>query len=79
MPLQIANPNVVGKVERLARATGLTKTGAVEQAVDRWLAELERARPAGDRFDVLLQQLDRVPDRIDAHDSLRWDEAGLPG
>ena len=35
MALQIANPIVVGKVERLAKATGLSKTAVVEKAVDR--------------------------------------------
>jgi ribonuclease VapC len=33
MALQIANPTVVGKVERLAKRTGLNKTAAVERAV----------------------------------------------
>jgi uncharacterized protein with PIN domain len=33
MPPLIANPAVVGKVERLARVTGLSKTAAVERAV----------------------------------------------
>jgi antitoxin VapB len=27
---------------------------------------------------ALLAQLDRVPDRADAHDPLEWDGAGLP-
>ncbi|MCC6242186.1 MAG: type II toxin-antitoxin system VapB family antitoxin [Gemmatimonadaceae bacterium] len=76
MPLQIANPTVVEKVERLARATGLTKTALVERAVDRLAAELAADR--GDRFDALLAQMDRLPDRPDAHDPLTWDDAGLP-
>ena len=33
MALQIANPAVVEKIEALARATGLSKTAAVEKAV----------------------------------------------
>ncbi len=37
MPIQIANPVVVAKIERLAAATGLTKTAAVK-AVDAMLA-----------------------------------------
>lgn len=40
MALEIANPSVVSKVERLARRTGLSKTAAVEQAVDRMLKDL---------------------------------------
>lgn len=82
MPLQIANPNVVGKVERLARATGLNKTAAVERAVDRLLRELEvpAAAPSANaaRVSALLAQLDRIPDRPDATDPLQWDDLGLP-
>jgi antitoxin VapB len=78
MALQIANPVVVKKVERLAKVTGLTKTGVVEQAVDRMLRELDTERTAPGRLDALLAQLDRIPDRTDAHDPLEWDELGLP-
>lgn len=79
MPLQIANPNVVRKVEALADALGLTKTAAVERAVDRLLLEsgTETANDAG-RMAALLRQLDRIPDRQDAEDALAWDAHGLP-
>lgn len=76
MALQIANPVVVEKVERLAKATGLSKTALVERAVDRLAAELAVDR--GDRIDALLAQFDRLPDRPDAFDPLAWDDAGLP-
>lgn len=76
MALQIANPVVVEKVERLAQATGLSKTALVERAVDRLAAEL--AVPRGDRIDALLAQFDRLPDRPDAFDPLEWDDLGLP-
>jgi antitoxin VapB len=76
MALQIANPVVVDKVEKLAKATGLSKTALVERAVDLLLRE---SRPvSSDRLQALLAQLDRVPDRADAHDPLQWDELGLP-
>jgi antitoxin VapB len=78
MPLQIANPVVVDKVERLARATGLNKTAAVEQAVDRLLREAEGAVQPAARLVALLEQFDRLPERADAHDPLAWDERGLP-
>jgi hypothetical protein len=29
-------------------------------------------------LDARLAQLDRVPDRADAHDPLHWDDLGLP-
>lgn len=77
MALQIANPVVVAKVERLARATGLTKTAVVEKAIDRLANETQGAATPG-RMAALLAQLDRVPDRVDAFDPLEWDAQGLP-
>ncbi|MGF6231270.1 antitoxin VapB [Inquilinus ginsengisoli] len=78
MALQIANPAVVEKVERLARATGLTKTALVERAVDRLAEEIGVSADTTDRFEALLAQLDRIPDRPDAVDPLGWDDQGLP-
>jgi antitoxin VapB len=77
MALQIANPTVVAKVERLARATGMTKTAVVERAIDRLAGETQGAAAPG-RMAALLAQLDRVPDRADAFDPLEWDAHGLP-
>jgi antitoxin VapB len=79
--LQIANPVVVAKVERLAKATGLTKTALVERAIDRLACEtLGAADPAriAAPMAALLAQLDRIPDRADAFDPLPWDSQGLP-
>jgi antitoxin VapB len=80
MALQIANPVVVRKIETLARATGLTKTAAVEKAVDRLLAEQNLGQPAGvwEQFDAILAQIDQIPDLPNAFDPLEWDEHGLP-
>jgi len=80
MALQIANPVVVGKIEALARATGLSKTAAVEKAVDRLLAEQrpDQAPDVWKRFDALLAQMDQIPDLPTAFDPLEWDEHGLP-
>ena len=77
MALQIANPVVVAKVERLARATGLSKTAVVERAIDRLASETQSAADP-DRMAALLTQLDRIPDRADAFDPLAWDAHGLP-
>jgi len=77
MALQIANPTVVAKVERLARATGLTKTAVVERAINCLAGETQAAADPG-RMEALLAQLDRIPDRADARDPLQWDELGLP-
>jgi antitoxin VapB len=35
MALQIANPTVVNKIQALARLKGISKTAAVENAVDK--------------------------------------------
>ena len=80
MALQIANPTVVEKIEALARATGLTKTAAVEKAVDLALAEhnVARSRSVWEQFDAILAQIDQVPDLPNAFDPLDWDEHGLP-
>lgn len=79
MALQIANPTVISKIDRLARLTGLNKTAAVEKAVDRLLAEAAPAvTGSADRLRRLLAQIDRIPDRADAVDPLDWDEQGLP-
>ena len=77
MALQIANPVVVGKVERLAKATGLSKTAVVERALDRLLGETMVKTDSDKRVAALLAQLDRVPDRADAFDPMDWDEQGL--
>ncbi len=48
MALQIANPAVVSKVERLAKRTGLSKTALVERAIDRLGMETHgRLEPSG--------------------------------
>jgi antitoxin VapB len=78
MALQIANPVVVGKVERLAKATGLSKTAVVERALDRLLGDTLNEADGGKRVAALLKQLDRIPDRADAFDAMAWDEHGLP-
>jgi antitoxin VapB len=80
MALQIANPTVVEKIEALARATGLSKTAAVEKAVDHLLAEqnIDRSADVWDRLDALLAQMDQIPDLPNAYDPLDWDEHGVP-
>ena len=79
MAIQIANPGVIDKIVRLARATGLSKTAAVERAVDRLILETDQARPrVASDVAALLNQFDQVPERADAFNPLAWDEQGLP-
>jgi antitoxin VapB len=78
MSLQIANPAVVAKVERLAKATGMSKTALVDRAVDQLQRTLERPLAPGRRLQSLLNQIDAIPERADASDPLGWDENGLP-
>ena len=77
MPLRIANPIVVAKVQRLARVTGLSKTAVVERAIDRLASETQAATDPG-RMAALLAQIDRVPDLPDACEPLEWNAQGLP-
>jgi len=78
MALRIANPIVVSKVERLAKATGLSKTAVVERAVDRLINETTGPSDKAERIAALLAQHDRIPERAEAFDPLEWDEHGLP-
>lgn len=68
MALHIANPIVVAKVEKLAKATGLSKTAAVERAVDRLINETTGTTDNAECVAALLAQLDRIPERADAFD-----------
>jgi len=76
--LQIANPVVVDKVERLARELGLTKTAAVERAVDSMAVARPQAGGLADRTRAILRQLDAIPDLPGAVGDLDWDADGLP-
>lgn len=78
MALEIANPAVVNKVERLAKATGLSKTAVVEKAVDRLISETTGTSDSTERMAALLRQLDRIPERTDAFNPLEWDQHGAP-
>ncbi len=80
MPVQIANPTVVAKIERLAAELGLTKTAAVEKAVDAMLARRPE-NPGPDsmaRFYAILAQFDRLPRESEPGEAIEWDENGLP-
>jgi antitoxin VapB len=81
MPVQIANPQVVAKIERLARIIGAGKTAAVEAAVDRMLAQsgvLAQSTDPWRGVEAIIEQLHRLPSRLDAFEAIEYDELGLP-
>ena len=78
MPLQIANPEVVRKVELLSNLTGLSKTAAVEKAVDTLLSVQELPASNMEKLRKILAQIDQIPDRTDAHNPIEYDEIGVP-
>ena len=81
MALQIANPVVVAKVAELAALVGISKTAAVEKAVDEMLKAV--ARPKNDDFErqlnALVAQIHALPLDPNANPNfeLEWDEWGL--
>jgi antitoxin VapB len=80
MPVQIANPQVIAKIERLSRLTGLGKTATVEAAVDRMLSEFA-ADSSSDPWagiDAIVAQLHRIPPRPDNFEAVEYDDMGLP-
>ena len=75
MPIQIADPAVVAKIERLAAVSGLSKTAAVEKAVDAMLAARRESRNArrDGPFRPFWRSSIELPERPDAFDPLDWD------
>jgi antitoxin VapB len=81
MPIQIANPQVVEKIERLAKIIGAGKTATIEAAVDRMLAQSGAPAKPSDRWrgvEAAIEQLHRLPPRQDAYEAVEYDELGLP-
>ncbi len=80
MALQIANPSVVQKIHNLSKLTGLSKTAAVETAVDEMLKVVGGADSAKQRARILalLAQFDRSEKKPTVSREIEWDEFGLP-
>lgn len=83
MSLNIKNERTHALVRELAEATGLSQTSAVEQAVERWLAEIKRQQSRRDMHRALLDEYlahltgDSRDAMQRAMDEL-YDESGLP-
>ncbi len=88
MAVQIANPEVVKKIEWLATTLNTSKTAAVERALDAFklnlvIPDLEttklREREAfKQRMLAILAEFDKLPVDPSAGNDLEWDENGLP-
>lgn len=88
MPLNIKDEVVHAKAKRLAELTGTSITGAVGDAIERRLAEVEKTQET-DRI-RRLRAMEQVARRFAAglppghgatstdHDELLYDEDGLP-
>ena len=81
MSMQIANPTVISKINALAKTMGLTKTAAVEKAVDELLAK--RKTPDDEKeirrqMDETIRKIHQVPQLPNPINPLEWDENGLP-
>jgi antitoxin VapB len=78
MAIQIANPQVIRKVESLSKASGLNKTAAIEKAVEKMLFDVARPGVRSLSMKKLITQFDQIPDRNDAFNPVEYDERGLP-
>ncbi len=85
MAIQIANAQVVRKIEWLAQTMHLGKTAVVERALDGLSATLHAGGHTAperiaqhQRIVAVLAVLDGIPDRQDLADILVWDDHGLP-
>lgn len=89
MAVQIANPDVVRKIEWLAATLNTSKTSAVERALDAYklnfstsedqAAKKRRADEFLREIRPVLAKFDALPDiNPDAKNDLDWDENGLP-
>lgn len=82
MSLNIKNDRVHDLARRAARLSGATQTGAIEEALNRYLADLEAEGEDGRRarVDLILSDMRvRIADDdapLDTDDL--YDEAGLP-
>lgn len=89
MAVQIANPQVVKKIEWLAAALNTSKTGAVERALDAYklsfssqedlAVKQRRVNEFMREIRPILAKFDALPDiNPQLKNDLNWDENGLP-
>ncbi|USQ78934.1 type II toxin-antitoxin system VapB family antitoxin [Ornithinimicrobium faecis] len=84
MAINIKNPHVVELVRRAAQTSGRSQVSVLEEALERYLHEIERPKPgADDRVSEILARVDEVMTPADAA-AIRedmenlYDDEGLP-
>jgi len=70
MAIQIADSMIADKVDRLAKATGLSMSAVVELALDLWLSEMSGSLDQTERMTALMEQLEHSPDRAAAREPI---------
>lgn len=71
MANEFATSMIADKVDRVARATGLSIPAVVELALDLWLSEVSEPSDQSERMAARIAQLDRVPHRAGACESIQ--------
>ncbi|MGO8858643.1 MAG: type II toxin-antitoxin system VapB family antitoxin [Steroidobacteraceae bacterium] len=70
MAIQIADSMITDKVDRVAKATGLSMTAVVELALDLWLSEMSGASDQSEHMAARIAQLDGTPHRAGSSEPL---------
>ncbi len=84
--VQIANPQLVQKIEWLAQTLQLGKTAVVDRAVDLLTAQYKPTAGTPEAakakelaaIEAVLSRAQQIPDRAVPVDLLEWDAQGLP-
>ena len=71
MAIQIADSTIVTKVDRVAKATGLSMSAVVELALDLWLTEMAEASDQSERMAAQMAALDVAPYRAGLPQSIQ--------
>ncbi len=70
MAIQIADSMITDKVDRVAKATGLSMTAVVELALDLWLSEMSGASDQSEHMAARIAQLDGTSHRAGSSEPL---------
>jgi hypothetical protein len=76
MAIQITDSMIADKVDRVAKATELSMTAKVELALDLWLSEMSGSSDQSEHMAARMAQLDAIPYRAGAFESIEWDGRG---